>query len=636
MYLQSMTLTGFRCFGPDPTYIALEPGLSAMIGANGAGKTAALEAAMRLFGVSQDQRRVRLQDFHVPAGEAKAPRSRHLSVDVVLAFPEFEEDGADAAAIPEFFMHMSANDHGTLKCRIRLDSEWTADNSVDGTVLETRRVVRTLADEFDDGDCSPLTPMDRARVQVIYVPAVRDGARHLTAFLRGRLWSAARWFDSFVEQVEGAATALNETFRAEPVVSSIQHVLATRWGELHAGGTDANPVFRPLAADISGIVGRADLVFEPSATGNDRRADELSDGQRSLLHIALTAATLDIEAEVAGGALPDEFDEAKLVLPTLTILAVEEPENSLAPFFLSRIVGQMIEIARGNRAQAVISSHSSSVLGRLEPESVRHFRLDPSTRAARVSSISLPPEADEAAKFVREAVRRYPELYFAEFVVLGEGSSEELAIPMLAEATGIPLDQSFVAVVPLGGRHVNHLWRLLNELEIPYATLLDLDRGRNGGGTGRVKVAHAELLKLGIVPHAVNESVTKWNINDLDDNNLGAWVAMLRSYGVFYCDPLDLDWALLTAFRAEYTTLGDQMEGPGESDAANAVLGEKGDSSLYLAHSDELRWYRYLFLGRSKPSTHLRVLSALPAEELAKRAPEALRALVESIRVRVA
>ena len=30
--------------------------------------------------------------------------------------------------------------------------------------------------------------------------------------------------------------------------------------------------------------------------------------------------------------------------------------------------------------------------------------------------------------------------------------------------------------------YVNHLWRLLADLDIPYATLLDLDWGRDGGG----------------------------------------------------------------------------------------------------------------------------------------------------------
>ena len=104
------------------------------------------------------------------------------------------------------------------------------------------------------------------------------------------------------------------------------------------------------------------------------------------------------------------------------------------------------------------------------------------------------PNADEGEvhKYVKEAVRAFPELYFASLVVLCEGDSEEIVLPRLATAVGLPLDRRFVSVVPLGGRHVNHFWRLLRDLGIPFVTLLDLDRERVGGGWGRIHYACAQ------------------------------------------------------------------------------------------------------------------------------------------------
>ena len=64
-------------------------------------------------------------------------------------------------------------------------------------------------------------------------------------------------------------------------------------------------------------------------------------------------------------------------------------------------------------------------------------------------------------------------------LVLGEGDSELVVLPRILAAAGIAEDDASVSVVPLGGRHVNHFWRLLNELQIPHATLLDLDAGRS-------------------------------------------------------------------------------------------------------------------------------------------------------------
>jgi hypothetical protein len=72
------------------------------------------------------------------------------------------------------------------------------------------------------------------------------------------------------------------------------------------------------------------------------------------------------------------------------------------------------------RRVAVVSSHAPSILGRIDPTQVRRFRLDLADRTASVRSIKLPEGEVEALKFVREAVRTYPELYFARFTVLGE------------------------------------------------------------------------------------------------------------------------------------------------------------------------------------------------------------------------
>ncbi len=175
------------------------------------------------------------------------------------------------------------------------------------------------------------------------------------------------------------------------------------------------------------------------------------------MHLALTATALDVEAAVYDRRQVDfTLDAAQL--PSLTLVGVEEPENSVSPFFLSRIVSQLQELATGGAAQALLSSHSAGVLTRIEPEHLRYVRNDRNTATSSIRPITLPKDGTEAGKYVREAVRAHPELYFAKFVVLGEGDTEQLVIPRIAQAQGVDLDPSFVAaVVPLGGRHTNHM-----------------------------------------------------------------------------------------------------------------------------------------------------------------------------------
>jgi predicted ATP-dependent endonuclease of OLD family len=141
----------------------------------------------------------------------------------------------------------------------------------------------------------------------------------------------------------------------------------------------------------------------------------------------------------------------------------------------------MRDMISTDRAQVVLTSHSPSVLGRVEPEEVRHIRRDEAAGVSVVNAIRLPDDESEAFKYVREAVLAHPELYFARLVILCEGESEQVVLPRIARALDVDADQSFVSVAPLGGRHVNHFWRLLSDLDIPHVTLLDFDRERYGG-----------------------------------------------------------------------------------------------------------------------------------------------------------
>ncbi|MDR7270103.1 energy-coupling factor transporter ATP-binding protein EcfA2 [Pelomonas saccharophila] len=642
MHIERLELEGFRCFGPVRTTVALGPDLVALIGDNGVGKTALIQGLQRMFGVTTEQRRLRKQDFHVPFNEAARPAARMLVIEAIVAFPELDADD-DNPAVPAFFKNMATEENGHLKVRLRLEATWTDDGTLDGSIDETYSAVQTFG-PFEDGDRQPLRGPDRSRIQLLYIPATRDGASQVSAFVRGRLWRAIDWSGEVRDSLTGAGTEVNAAFAGEAAVANISAALTRRWQQLHSAGTDAQPIFRPVDTRWQEFVRRVEVVFHPDEHGQDRALEDLSDGQRSLFHLAMAAATLDIERQLAGGNPPGGFADGGVAVPVLTLIALEEPENNLAPFYLSRIIQQVLEIAAGSNAQAIISSHSPSILARIDPGSVRHFRLDLDNRCSVVRGITLPADDEDASKFVREAVRAYPELYFARYVILGEGATEEVVLPLLAKAMGFPIDRSFVAVVPLGGRHVNHLWRLLSGLQIPYVTLLDLDWGRSGGGLGRIKTACEQLLSVGVT----GESLFGANLRPEgpaanlaliaagpqgDFANLQGWTAWLENFNVFFSGPLDLDYCMLWAYPAAYRVLDVGMRGPQQrGNARDAVLGDDGTPAFYdVAHDDPLRWYRYLFLGRGKPSTHVRVLSRLDPAQLERAMPQVLQRMLRRV-----
>ena len=327
------------------------------------------------------------------------------------------------------------------------------------------------------------------------------------------------------------------------------------------------------------------LFFAQQNLIPNEKLDALSDGQKSLFYFSLVASVFEVEKKVLSSNLltnkekrlngEDEnhptttgFNFHRLQIPALIIFAFEEPENHLAPYFLSRIIRQVRSLVTEQSAQAFLTSHSPAILGRIKPEEVRHFRLDVQSRNAIIKNINFSYDENNLvkSKYVREAVNAYPELYFARFVILGEGDSEQVVLPKLALSMGLEVDPAFVAIVPLGGRHVNYFWRLLNNLHIPHATLLDLDNGRKGAGWERIKYALKQLLEIGTRPEELlkftDNQGNQWDFSEeklekLHESQEEIYeshpiLKHLEEFGVFFSYPLDLDMAMLTCFSAAY------------------------------------------------------------------------------------
>lgn len=648
MKLQRVEIANFRCFGPDGTTISLEQSVTAFVGNNGSGKTAIFAALGKLFGTTVAQRVITKRDFHLDVFDDDIESGATLHIDCTFSFPDLDDDGAADDAVPEVFNNMSIGGEGEpLQVRMRLLATWTDDGTPDGFVEEEFRWIDTLDDDFEWEDCAKVQAVERNFVQLVYVPASRNAYDQVTNLLKGRLWKAARWSNELAGVVESASTTIQDQFNEERPASFIAERLIRRWEEVSRGDTNADPSLRLVDHRLIDLVRRAEFVFADENGRQTHRLDELSDGQRSLFHIALTAATLEIEQDALSAAA-SPFDQEKLRRTHLTLLAVEEPENSLSPFFLSRIMSQAKEIGKLSTAQVLISSHSASILSRVDAVDVRYCRLDPDNRRSDVRSLTLPDDGTEANTYIRLAVKAYPELYFARFVILAEGDSEALLIPRIADAMNFPLDKSFVPIVPLGGRFVGHFWRLLNDLGIPHATLLDLDLGRKHGGKNAIDYIVEELNAVGRTmadnAYVVDGDIDLDAIEDIDDEDLldqdqkSDWLNALREEGVFFSSPIDIDFAMICLFPDAYKQARPGGRGPkGDDDSIalkkNVTLKTGGSPGLYGdRYDDEFMWYPYLFLSNSKPQTHLLALGRIDQAELARKAPVEIRTLIRRVR----
>jgi predicted ATP-dependent endonuclease of OLD family len=220
---------------------------------------------------------------------------------------------------------------------------------------------------------------------------------------------------------------------------------------------------------------------------------------------------------------------------------------------LGRVIKILTTISAKENSQVLLSSHTPAIVKRLDPESIFHFRIteDHETEA---NAILLPDEEDEAYKYIKEAVHNYPEIYFARLVVIGEGDSEEVIFNRLMEVMDTDFDDNIITFAPLGHRFVNHIWKLLDALHIPYITLLDLDTEREGGDWGRIKYALQQLLAIGVSKkkllklHDDNilsdgrlEKMHTWSVKDEDDLKIiSTWVDRLKN--IIFIIPILSTW----------------------------------------------------------------------------------------------
>lgn len=642
MKLSFLRISNFQSFGCEPTEIDFEK-LTFLIGPNGSGKTAVLQALCRLFAFDPSLRRIQKSDFHVPSDERDTPEERVLWIEAEFVFPELLVDDGEHIAVPPHFRHMRLDDaNGVPRIRYRLEAAM----GIAGDIEDTLFYVLDLDGEGKPINKAQVPRAERNNIQVHYLPARRDPADHIAYTanaLLGRTLRAVNW-DTERSAIKGLTDQISNSLAMNISVTDLSSKLTGVWQDLHKGEFFKDPKITFVTSEIDALLRHMSVSFAP---GHDEPLVDfarLSDGQKSMLYLSLVLSVQAVGRAVLQGG-DARFDLDKLRPAVFTIVAMEEPENSLSPHYLGRIVTALNKMVEHDDAQVLIATHAPSMLRRVAPESIRYMRLN-RERQTQVSKIIMPPVGDEAHKFVREAVQAFPELYFSRLVVLGEGDSEEIVLPRLLKAKGIPIDESAVSIVPLGGRHVNHFWRLLNALGIPFITLLDLDLARHQGGWGRIRYVAKQLKSYSSsvkYPSAGKiDEIPSWNDNDyklLEVETSREYISYLQELeiiGVFFSCPLDLDFAMLMNFPSAFDVHCKNVSLPLDNQV-RSVLGDSYHGvEQYTEYQQKLFIsYHKIFKLGSKPAAHINALSKLTDQELLDNMPDSLRRIVDAVQIKL-
>ncbi|MGP4080118.1 ATP-dependent nuclease [Pseudalkalibacillus sp. R45] len=671
MKLTKLVFNNYRSFGPTDTTINISD-LTAFIGHNSSGKTTVLSALQKLFGNSK----ITKSDFHIPLD--KTPDEIIESNFYIEAYFEFfDEDSKgleeDDYGIAQYFENFIVDQPGgNPYIAIRLDASYEKGNSPEGIIDYKYHYV---VNKDEDG-LKPISAHDRNKIQVIYIPAVRNPSEQLknsTGTILWRILNQINWKDSDKEKINNKIDELDKEVAKQSGITVVKKVVSSSWKNYHNDPryNEANIKFG--SSDLDNILKKLEVEFTPAHTEKAFKVDDLGDGLKSLFYLTLIDSLLELENE-AITEIKKRVSKEERVLninpPALTLILVEEPENHVSPHQLGKVIKNLNNIRNKNNSQVLITSHSPSIIKRVEPTEIRHLRIEDGTTI--VKEIVLPEKQDESYKYVKEAIKAYPELYFSSLVVLGEGDSEEIIIPKFISLYMDDIDTVGISVIPLGGRHVNHFWKLLNQLNIPFLTLIDLDREREGGGWGRIKYAIKQLLENGTNR---NQLLTVKGGNILTDKELenmhtwegydyiNSWTKMLEKYNVYFSNPLDIDFLMIEQFLDAYLQTLEKNEGPLikieenekqkriyelteqekqtlayqeriESDVQRALKKNGGDGHTYTEKQKELMvWYSYFFLTRGKPVTHLQALNYIADDDLQANIPDVFINIADKVKL---
>lgn len=676
MKLKKLKICNYRSFGEEKT-IEFDD-LTSFIGNNSSGKTAALSALQKLFGATPTERTLVRSDFHLNKSEKPEDvESKELYIEAVFEFEELNKDSENSNAIPIMFDQLTVDDEGKNPyLRIRLEATWSRGLTLEGSIDSKIYYIRQseLEGKILDSNKTPAKNQDLQRINLIYVPASRNPASQLknaSNSILYRVLSSINWTDEVKSSISTKSDELEKELEKENGINLIKEAVKNEWTHYHNDSRYNRAELKFNSPNMETILKKINIEFAPTVTERNYNIDEIGDGLKSLFYISLVNSSLTLEEKIMEESIDDELEHKsfKLLAPICTILALEEPENHISPHLLGKVVNNIKDISKKKNCQSILSSHSPSIIGRIDPENIRYFHILESDSNTDVRKLELPPKneyTEDIYKYIKNGVQSYPEIYFSNLVVLGEGDSEEIILPRIIELGNESIDSKSISIVPLGGRHVNHFWKLLEQLNIPYITLLDLDRERYLGGWGRIKYVCDELINLKRITKEDLEKSDKINmLGNYDEmntwdvkkvNEMQKWIEYLEEYNIYFSSPLDIDFLMIKNFKDKYLDILKGKEGPNitgigkikdlteedkskqeyedrlNKDVKDTLKDNSTEGNTFSKDEKELMiWYKYFFLGRGKPTTHRIVLNNIEDDELLDNMPEVFEKIREKI-----
>ena len=428
MFLQHVSVKGFRNLSDFELH--LQPGLNAIVGGNNVGKTNVLLAIQHALGPAAAYGETLWLTEDDLFRENNGTRAD--SIQITLAFSDLSPD-----ELTQLYEIVDFEARPKAVARICYEAVWQ----------EHRRRFRVARwGRSEEGERTAVPDEILDAISIVFLPALRDAEAALRPGYRSRL---ARLLEEHAkrnapderEQIVGIFTDANAAFRESGFVTDVENRLRSTAAAM-AGDDYATPSIQAAPVDF------ARVLRSLHVTVDDNPVPDISAcglGYSNLLYIATVLAHLRAPE-------PGEYP----------MLFVEEPEAHLHPQSLILLAEHLASMLAGKAyPQTIITTHSPVLASHLRPSQVAVIYQDfaRGKAAAHLASASLSRAEERQLQRMLDVTRAT--LYFGKALILVEGITEALLLPVLAKLIGVDLARSHVSVVPIAGVSFSTFKKLL-------------------------------------------------------------------------------------------------------------------------------------------------------------------------------